>query len=97
MISCRGSDRSQHIGHVRERHQSRGLLQQGPVGIQIQQPIVRNRDEFKPHTFFGGQHVPGHQIAVMLHLRQDDQLTGLDVGTRPGVGDEVDRPRWCCG
>ena len=35
--------------------------------------------------------LPGHQVRVVLHDRQDDLVAGVKVGVAPGVGDKVQR------
>ena len=37
------------------------------------------------------QHLPGHDVRVVLHLRDQHRVAGADVRPAPGVGDEVDR------
>src|SRR5206468_44303 len=37
------------------------------------------------------QEMPGHDIGMVLHDRDDDLVAGLDVGFAPGIGHEVDR------
>ena len=38
----------------------------------------------------GCQHVPRHDVGVVLHLRQHDDVALLQVGPTPAVGDEVE-------
>ena len=39
----------------------------------------------------GCQHLPGHQVGVVLHLGQDEQIARLQVCPPPGVRHQVDR------
>ena len=38
-----------------------------------------------------GQHEPGDDVGVVLHLGQDHDVAGAQVAAAPGVGDQVDR------
>ena len=37
-----------------------------------------------------GEHLPRHDVAVVLHLGEEDDIAGLHEGVAPGVGDQVD-------
>ena len=40
------------------------------------------------------QEVPGHDVGVVLHDREDDLVPLPDRHAAEGIRDEVDRPRW---
>ena len=42
-------------------------------------------------TGAGRQQLPGHQVAVMLHHREQHLVAGAQVGLTPGAGHQVDR------
>ena len=60
-------------------------------GIQLEQPFVIDADKLEPGRHLGRQQLPGHQVAVMLHLGEQDAVAGADVDAPPAVTDEVDR------
>ena len=39
----------------------------------------------------GGEHVPRHDVGVVLHVGEHDDVAGAQVGTTPRGGDEVER------
>jgi hypothetical protein len=53
------------------------LFQQGPVDIQIEQSIFGYRNKLEPDSLLLGEHVPGHQVRMVLHLGQNDQIPQL--------------------
>ncbi len=92
MISCGRVDRAQHVGHVGEGDQLRARAR--AARGRLPDPAARRRVtgmNSRRRPLLGGQHVPGHQVGVVLHLGQDHHITGLQVGPAPGVRHQVDR------
>ena len=58
---------------------------------EVQQTFITgHRDINQLRTRFLRQQLPGHDVAVMLHLREQDFVAGFDVLRAPGLGHEVD-------
>ena len=58
---------------------------------QIEQAVVaghRQISELRAGAF--GQQLPRHDVAVMLHFREQDFVAGFDVLAAPGLRDQVD-------
>ena len=84
-------DRAEHVRDVREGEQLRPAREQRGQLLLDDQALVVDADvgELRPGPL--GQHVPRDEVRVVLHLRDDEQVAGADVGGAPRVGDEVDR------
>jgi hypothetical protein len=69
----------------------RSAFQHRRVGVHLEQPLVVDRHpvDLRPDPL--GQLLPGDDVGVVLHLGEDDAVTGADIGVAPGAGDEVDR------
>ena len=76
---------------MRKRDQFRGPREKRFVGVQIQQAGFGHRDEIQFDAALRLKHVPRDEVRVVLHLGQDDKVTGFEVRTRPCVSDQVDR------
>ena len=86
-----GVDGSEDVGDVHERHQLRAAVGQEPgEGRELQLAVRGHRDEPQLQRALGGQHLPRHQIRVVLHLREHDRIAGLEIGAGPRPGDQVD-------
>ena len=84
-------DRAQHVRSVGERDERGPKVQQDLVHLELQEPVVADRNELQVAVLFLDQELPGHQIGVVLHLGQDDRVAPADVAAAPRVRDEVDR------
>ena len=85
-------NRSEHVGHRREREQLRAVEELLEVG-EVEQVVRPERDPPKLDVTFSGEDVPWNDVGVMLELGEDDGVTGTDIRPRPGIRDEVDRLR----
>lgn len=68
------------------------LFEVGTKGIDIEARFVAD-DRAKYNSCSGRfcQHLPWHQIRVVLHLGEEDCVTRLDVTPAPRVRHQVDR------
>jgi hypothetical protein len=66
-------------------------------GSQLEQAVGADRHEAELRPGALGQHLPGDEVGVVLHLGEHDEVAGGDVGRAPRVGDEVDRLRGVAG
>jgi len=74
---------------VGKGYQLRLLLQKLSVFIKVKQPIIGNRDKLQAYTASLCQQLPGHEVGVVLELRDEDGVAGADVLTaeRARIGD----------
>ncbi|MBV6464816.1 MAG: hypothetical protein PGMFKBFP_00081 [Anaerolineales bacterium] len=86
----RGVHRPEDIGHLGERDQLRVTREKRAVRVQVEQAVRRHGDEVQLDAAFRRQHVPRHEVGVVLHLGQDDQVSGFEIRPRPGIRHEVD-------
>ncbi len=65
------------------------LVKQAGDRIQLQRTVLVQRDhpQLRPHS--GAQHLPRHDIGVVLHRADDDVVARADVGVSPAVRHEV--------
>ena len=53
--------------------------------------IGRERDPAQLDAPLGHEHVPRHDVGVMLHVGEHDHIAGFEVGAPPGLHDEIER------
>lgn len=87
-------DGAERIRDVDEGQELDLLREQAVNLIEVEHAFVSHRDVFQDGTRLLGEQLPGHQIAVVLHLGGQDHIACLEVRTSPGLGDEVDA--LCC-
>src|SRR2546426_325022 len=85
-----GVDGPQDVGHVREREDPGAIGQEPVEGREIERPLADERDGADPRAAVTRRHLPGHQVRVMLHVRDEDLVARLQ---RPpdGLGHDRDR------
>ncbi len=86
-----GIHRSQRIGDVREREQFHVPGEQSIQLAQIQQALVagdRQINQLRARAF--REQLPRHEVAVVLHFREQNLVAGLDVLAAPRLRHEID-------
>lgn len=84
-------DRAQDIGYMGERHQPDPAFIQHPgEGVHVERAVLTQRHITNRKSLFGGQHLPGHDIRVVFHDGRQHDIAGLQVGTAPGLRDQID-------
>ena len=83
-------DRAEHVRHRADREQL-GAVEQRVEVREVEAEVGGERDPAQLDAAFGGEHLPRHDVGVVLHVREHDRVAGLQVGARPRVRDEVDR------
>jgi hypothetical protein len=86
-----GVDRPEHVRYVDERHQLRPARQQRVEGVEIQLAVAAHWHVGELRFAVLTQDLPRHDVRVMLHLGQHDEVAAADVLPTPCVRDEVDR------
>src|SRR5262245_35104722 len=87
--SANGGDRAKRIGDVNNRDQTRASAQQLLILVEEKFAIITNRHDAQHRSGLFAQHLPGNNVGVMLHCREDDFIAGAKVGATPALGDEV--------
>ena len=85
-----GIDRPQGVRLVRDGEQA-NAVELSLERVQLQQSVVIDTEELQPRRYLAGQELPGHEVAVVLHLSQQDAITRADVGPAPAEANQVDR------
>src|SRR5262245_1281764 len=83
-------DRAQRIGDVDDRHQLGARAEQLLVPLEREFAVVVDGHDAQLRSLLFAQDLPGHDVGVVLHVRDDDLIAGTDVGTAKGLGYEVD-------
>ena len=78
------------IADVHQAHQSGALIELGPEILQIQ--LTGFGDAHMAQHAAGAlrQQLPGHQVAVVLHHREENFVPLLEVGVTPGARHQID-------
>ena len=58
--------------------------------VEPELPVVVERDRLEGCSGPLGDVLPGHEVRVVLELRDEDDVAGPEIVEAPGVGDEVD-------
>ena len=85
-----GIDGAQHVAHMDQPHQLGTLGEQVIQGLQNQLPGIVHGDDLDRGALLLGQHLPGHDVGVVLHGREQDLVAGLDPHSPIGLGHQVD-------
>ena len=56
---------------------------------EVEQAVGGERDPAQLDAALGREDVPGHDVGVVLHLGEHDDVAFAQVGATPRVGDEV--------
>ena len=84
------NDGAQGVGHMGDRHQL-GARAQDPVqGVQAQFAVVGDRNHLEHDALLVPQHLPGHDVGVVLHLRNHHLVAFGQEPPSKGGGDQVD-------
>ena len=62
----------------------------GEVG-EVELAVGGERHPAQLDAALGGQHVPRHDVGVVLHVGEHDDVAALQVGAAPRVRDQVQR------
>ena len=85
--------RSERIRSLRNGDDAGLVIQQRRQQFGAQAPlVVEGQDaDFRPLAF--GEHLPGHDIGVVLHLADKDIVARTDELFTPGIGHRIERSR----
>ena len=86
-----GVERAEGVRDVDHREELHLGREQGIQLAQVEQAFVASDgDVAELRAGALGEHLPRHDVAVVLHLGEQDDVAGLDELPAPRVGDEVD-------
>ena len=85
-------DGSKHIRDVGRGHQPRSWREKPTERLHVEEALADHWHRLQERAAIAADHLPRDQVRVMLHLRDDDLVSGLE---RPShtLGDQVDRFR----
>ena len=86
-------DRAERVRHLAHRGDARPRREQLLVFFEDDLPGVVHRRHLQHGALLGGELLPGHDVGVVLEMRDDDLVAFLDVAPAPRLGDEVDALR----
>ena len=79
------------VADVHEADQPGAVVELGPEIVEIELTGLGDPDMAQDTAGALGQQLPGHEIAVVLHHREQHLITGLEVGVSPGARHQIDR------
>ena len=88
---ARRSDRAERIGDLGERDDARPRIEQLLVFVEQHVAAVVDRRDAELCALLGAQHLPRHDVGVVLEMGDHHLVALLHVAPAPGLGHEVDR------
>ena len=85
-----GIDRAERVRDVNEGENFHRAGEEFVKVRQIEESIGSHRDEAQACAFAFGQELPRHEVAVMLHLGEENDVARAHMGVAPGAGHQVD-------
>ena len=83
---------AQHVGHVGDRDQAHPpIVQQPRESLHVQLARIGDRCDAQFDAMRIAQHLPRHDVGVMLHLGDQHRLARLQHAAPIAMGDQVDR------
>ena len=79
-----GIDRAERIGNVCEREKFHFRRQRLLELFERESAVVTHRDEAKARVDSFGQELPRHEVAVVLHLGEQNHISGAKKFPAPG-------------
>ena len=84
-------DRAKAVADMGEGDKFRPLGEQFGVVLLVDPAIWSDPDMPEPGPLFLGDQLPRHDVRVVLHCGEHDQVARFEIRPAPTVGDEVDR------
>ena len=84
-------DRTEHVRHMRDRHHLGARREQLLELVEQEIAVVVDRRPLDHRTLALAQKMPGHDVGMVLHDRQDDLVALFDAFGAERGGDQVDR------
>ena len=84
---CHRVFRPEHVRDLGDRHQPRFIIQQCVELLKLQRPVKVKRNDPQLRANALTEHLPRHDIGVVLHLGDDDVIPRVDLRVAPAVSD----------
>ena len=84
---------AERVRDVRERHDLGSPLERAPVVGEVDAPVPGDLHHPQRRALLLTQHLPRHEVRVVVHGRHHHAVAGAHVGAAVGAGHEVDRLR----
>ena len=78
---------AQHVGDLGDRHQPRAVIEQCVELLELQRPVNVERNDPQLRANALAEHLPRHDIGVVLHLGDDNIIPRVDLRVAPAVSD----------
>ena len=85
-----GVEATQGVAHLHQAHQPGALADLAAQVLEIQLAALGEAGMAQHATGAIRQQLPGHQVAVMLHHREQHLIARAQVGFAPAAGHQVD-------
>ena len=85
-----GIDGAQHVGHVGDGHEACAAVHQPAECVEVERAVVIDRCHAHLDAAPCGEHLPRHDVAVVLHGGDDDFVALAHECFAKRLGDEVD-------
>src|SRR5258706_677968 len=85
------NDRAQGIGNVGDRDDLSFVIEQAAIFVNDNLAVVVNRNDTELGTDLLAKDLPGHDVRVMFHRRDDDFIAGLKKTPAVTLRDQIDR------
>src|SRR6476660_4925919 len=82
---------AQRVRHLRNRDELGARTEQFLELVDEEIALLVDRRPLDHRTLTLAQEMPGHDIGVMLHNREDDLIASLDLLAPEGIGNQIDR------
>ena len=84
-----GVDRAEHIAHMRHTDQTRTRREQLLIGLHIQFAGIVHGDDFNHDALTLSQELPGHDVAMVFHHREQDLVSFLQKRFAEARGHQI--------
>ena len=82
--------RAEGVGAVHDGDELCPFVEQAAEGFHVEHAAFINRDDFQLRAGLLAGDLPGHDIGVVLHVRDQDFITGLENRLSKAMGNQID-------
>ena len=75
-----GVDGAERVGQVDDRYEAGALTEQAEVRLEIELSFVADGNHPQARSALLAQHLPRHDVGVMLHVRDEDFIAFVQTG-----------------
>ncbi len=92
-----GNDGAQRVGHVRDTDELSTCAEKPLIHVEINFTAIVNGSDPYHRAFLFGQHLPRHDVGMMLECGQDDFVAASYELTAKSMSDQIDCIRGAAG